>query len=112
MGKRVERIPRRNMEALKRYAWPGNARELRNIVEHAMITASGEILDLHPPNRQSEVASSPGTLEEVDRRHILSVLNRTGWRVTGQNGAAEILGLKRTTLQAKMNKLGIKRPSK
>ena len=112
MGKRVERIPRRNMEALKRYAWPGNARELRNIVEHAMITASGEILDLHPPDRQSEVASSPGTLEEVDRRHILSVLNRTGWRVTGQNGAAEILGLKRTTLQAKMNKLGIKRPSK
>ena len=111
LGKRIDRIPRKNMEVLKRYAWPGNARELRNTVEHAMITSSGGILDIRPHDRQLEIAPSMGTLEEVDRRHILSVLTKTGWRVTGKNGAAEILGLKRSTLQAKMKKLGIKRPS-
>ena len=111
LGNRIERIPRKHMEALKRYAWPGNARELRNIVEHAMITSSSGILDVRPPDHRPENTPAAGTLEEVDRRHILSVLARTGWRVTGKNGAAEILGLKRTTLQAKMKKLGIKRPS-
>ena len=111
LGKRIDRIPRKNMEVLKRYAWPGNARELRNTVEHAMITSSGGILDIRPHDRRLEIAPSMGTLEEVDRRHILSVLTKTGWRVTGKNGAAEILGLKRSTLQAKMKKLGIKRPS-
>ncbi len=111
LGKRIDRIPRKTMEGLKRYGWPGNARELRNIVEHAMIISPGGILDVHLPDHRPESAPATGTLEEVDRRHILSVLARTGWRVTGKKGAAEILGLKRTTLQAKMKKLGIKRPS-
>jgi PAS domain S-box-containing protein len=111
LGKRIDRISRKNMESLKRYAWPGNARELRNIVEHAMITSNGGILDVQPPDQRAASPPSTGTLEEVDRRHILSVLEKTGWRVTGKNGASEILGLKRTTLQAKMKKLGIKRPS-
>jgi formate hydrogenlyase transcriptional activator len=111
LGKRVDRIPRKNMEVLKRYAWPGNARELRNTVEHAMITSRGGTLDIRPHDRRLASAPSTGTLEEVNRRHILSVLTETGWRVTGKNGAAEILGLKRSTLQAKMKKLGIKRPS-
>jgi PAS domain S-box-containing protein len=111
LGKRIERIPRKHMEALKRYAWPGNARELRNIVEHAMITGSGVNLAIQPPDHRTDNPPSTGTLEEVDRRHILGVLEKTGWRVTGKNSAAEILGLKRTTLQAKMKKLGIKRPS-
>ena len=111
LGNRIDRIPRKHMEALKRYGWPGNARELRNIVEHAMIISRGGILEVHPPDNPTQTAPSTGTLEDVDRRHILSVLARTGWRVTGKNGAAEILGLKRTTLQAKMKKLGIKRPS-
>ncbi|MFY9942208.1 MAG: sigma 54-interacting transcriptional regulator [Desulfobacterales bacterium] len=111
LGKRIDRIARRQMEALKRYSYPGNARELRNIVEHAMIMSRSAVLDIHLPYHRSEVAPPTGTLEEVDRRKILSVLAKTGWRVTGKNGAAEILGLKRTTLQAKMKKLGIKRPS-
>jgi formate hydrogenlyase transcriptional activator len=111
LGKRIDRIPRKNMETLKCYAWPGNARELRNTVEHAMITSRGGTLDIRAHDRQLETAPSMGTLEEVDRRHILSVLTKTGWRVTGKNGAAEILGLKRSTLQAKMKKLDIKRPS-
>ena len=96
---------------MKHYNWPGNARELRNIIEHAMITSSGGILDVHPPERKSHDEPAAATLEDVDRRHILNVLSRTGWRVTGKNGAAEILGLKRTTLQAKMKKLGIRRPT-
>jgi transcriptional regulator with GAF, ATPase, and Fis domain len=111
LGKRIDNIPRRHMEALQNYAWPGNARELRNIIEHAMITSRGGRLDVCAPVRKSENAAIPDTLEDVERHHILSVLDRTGWRVTGKNGAAEILGLKRTTLQAKMKKLGIKRPS-
>jgi PAS domain S-box-containing protein len=111
LGKRVDRIPRRSMEALQHYAWPGNARELRNIVEHAMITGSGGTLHLKPPNPAPCAPPTGDKLEEVERRHILSVLERTGWRVDGKNGAAEILGLKRTTLQAKIKKLGIKRPT-
>jgi PAS domain S-box-containing protein len=111
LDKQIDRIPHKNMEALKRYTWPGNARELRNIVEHAMIMSRGEVLTVRPHDHRPEAVSSTETLEEIDRRHILSVLEKTGWRVTGQNGAAEILGLKRSTLQAKMKKLGIKRPS-
>jgi formate hydrogenlyase transcriptional activator len=111
LGKRIDHIPRKSMEALKRYAWPGNARELRNIVEHAMITSSGGVLAVQPPDQRADSPPSTRTLDEVDRRHILGVLEKTGWRVTGKNGAAETLGLKRSTLQAKMKKLGIKRPT-
>jgi len=111
LGKRVDHIPRRKMNALKRYTWPGNARELRNIVEHAMITSSGGTLDVGPPMRESGKVAFTDTLADVERKHILGVLDKTGWRITGKNGAAEILGLKRTTLQARMRKLGIKRPT-
>ena len=89
------------MEALKAIDWPGNARELRNVVEHAMITSQEGILRCSSARSRSEKAPSTGTMEEVDRRHILSVLTKTGWRVTGKNGAAEILGMKRTTLRPK-----------
>ncbi|MGB8718355.1 MAG: sigma 54-interacting transcriptional regulator, partial [Desulfobacterales bacterium] len=111
LAKRIDRIPRRSMEALQRYPWPGNARELRNIVEHAMITGSGGTLHLRPPSAAPADTPTEGRLEDVERRHILDVLERTGWRVTGKSGAAEILGLKRTTLQGKMKKLGIRRPT-
>jgi formate hydrogenlyase transcriptional activator len=111
LNKRIDRIPRRNMDSLKRYAWPGNARELRNIIEHAMILCSGSTLHLYPPKWEADDVTRKSTLEDVERRHILSILEKTGWRVTGTQGAAEILGLKRTTLQSKMKKLGIKRPA-
>ena len=113
LGKRFDRIPNRCMDALRHHPWPGNVRELRNIVEHAMITCSGETLHLQPPNPTPAPCAPPAgdKLEEVERRHILSVLERTGWRVDGKNGAAEILGLKRTTLQGRMKKLGIQRPA-
>ena len=111
LGKRFDRIPKRCMDALRYHPWPGNVRELRNIVEHAMITCSGGALQLQPPSPAPCAAPTEDKLEEVERRHILSVLERTGWRVDGKNGAAEILGLKRTTLQGRMKKLGIQRPA-
>ena len=112
MDKRIDRIPRKSMDALQRYAWPGNARELRNIVEHAMITSSDGTLRLRLPHPASAEISTNGNLEDVERLHILGILQKTGWRVTGKGGAAEILGMKRTTLQSKMKKLGIKRPGR
>jgi formate hydrogenlyase transcriptional activator len=112
MGKRIDHIPRKSMEALQRYPWPGNARELRNVVEHAMIVSSSKTLDIDIPQRTSSEIPANLSLEAVDRRHILDVLQKSGWRLTGQGGAAEILGLKRTTLQSKMKKLGIRRPAR
>jgi transcriptional regulator with GAF, ATPase, and Fis domain len=111
IGKRIDHIPRTSMENLQRYPWPGNARELRNVVEHAMIVGSGKTLDVHAPRMVSSDFPASLSLEETERRHILGVLEKSGWRLTGQGGAAEILGLKRTTLQSKMKKLGIKRPT-
>jgi transcriptional regulator with GAF, ATPase, and Fis domain len=112
MGKRIDHIPRKSMEELQQYAWPGNARELRNVVEHAMIMSSGKTLEIHAPRMASTDASAILSLEDAERRHISGVLEKCGWRLTGQGGAAEILGLKRTTLQSKMKKLGIKRPTR
>jgi transcriptional regulator with GAF, ATPase, and Fis domain len=109
--KQIELIPRKSMKDLQRYPWPGNARELRNIVEHAMITSRGGTLHIRLPHPASDEISTNSNLENVERSHILGVLGKTGWRVAGKGGAAEILGIKRTTLLSKMKKLGIKRPA-
>jgi formate hydrogenlyase transcriptional activator len=111
IGKRIDHIPRKNMEALQHYPWPGNAREIRNIVEHAMITNQGGTLNICPPRPAPEGVTTGDKLEDVERVHILGVLAKTGWRITGKSGAAETLGMKRTTLQSKMKKLGIQRPT-
>lgn len=112
MGKRIDHIPRKSMEDLQHYPWPGNARELRNAVEHAMIVSSGRNLDVSVPQRTSSEVSANISLEDAERSHILGTLQKSGWRLAGRGGAAEILGLKRTTLQSKMKKLGIRRPAK
>ncbi len=112
MGKRIESIPRRVMDALRRYGWPGNARELRNVIEHAMIISKSVTLDIRLPVNVSGESPTSANIEDVERRHILNVLEKCGWRLTGQGGAAETLGLKRTTLQSRMKKLGIKRPQR
>ncbi len=112
MGKRIDHIPRKRMEDLMHYPWPGNARELRNAVEHAMIVTSGRTLDINIPRKASAEIPANLSLDDVERRHILNVLQKSGWRLTGKGAAAEILGLKRTTLQSKMKKLGIRRPVK
>jgi transcriptional regulator with GAF, ATPase, and Fis domain len=115
MGKRIESIPKRTMEALRHYPWPGNVRELRNVIENAMIVSASRTLEVGIPTSSFQQSSTDmpatGSLENVERKHILEVLQKTGWRVTGKGGAAELLGLKRTTLQSRMNKLGIKRPT-
>ena len=112
MGTTIESIPKKTMRALQAYAWPGNVRELRNVIEHGMILSKGKSLNVQLPNREFLERDAVGNLEDMERRHIVDVLEKTGWRVAGPGGAAEILGLKRTTLQAKMKKLGINRPGK
>jgi len=110
MGKRIDAIPQKSMDALKHYTWPGNIRELKNVIEHAMIV-SRKTLEILPPALDAREEAEPDVLEDVERRHILRVLERTGWRIAGNNGAAEILGIKRTTLYAMMKTLGINRPN-
>ena len=117
MAKVVDTIPAESMNALVRYHWPGNIRELQNLVERAMILSPGPVLrvplnDLHVQPAVSALASASRkaeTLEEVERRHILETLDSTDWVISGPKGAATTLGLKRSTLQARMEKLGIRR---
>jgi DNA-binding NtrC family response regulator len=110
MGKAIEKVPQKSMAALQRYPWPGNIRELKNVIENAMIISTGRILKLKnladlSPNLPKDIK-----LEAVERKHIIDVLNQTSWRVSGQKGAADLLGLKPTTLESRMKKLGITRP--
>lgn len=112
MGKEIDSIPRRILQALQSYSWPGNVRELRNMIEHAMILSRGRVLEVHVPKGESPGTDAPGSLQAVERMHVEAVLEKTGWRIAGPGGAAEVLGLKRTTLQAKMKKLGITRSTK
>ena len=124
-NKTVEYVPADAMEALANYDWPGNVRELENFIERAVLLSRGKELRVPlaelrniglaaPPD--SPAAPSPaslapvGTLEEAERQHILRALRQTEWRVAGPRGAAKMLGMKRTTLQARMRKLGIRRP--
>lgn len=109
MGKTIEQIPKRSMDALQQYAWPGNIRELRNVIERAMILSQEELLQIQLPQAKDRPASTSLTLEEFERQHILAVLEKTKWRVRGQSGASEILGLKPSTLESRMKKLGIQR---
>ncbi len=114
MGKRIESVPRKALESLVSYPWPGNVRELRNVVERAMIVSAGPVLSLEvPPAAASASPADAGSsrLEDVERRHIVAVLERTRWRIRGPRGAASLLGLKPTTLEARMAKLRIKRAS-
>jgi formate hydrogenlyase transcriptional activator len=110
MNKRVENIPSDAMEALVRYAWPGNIRELENLIERAVILSRGATLQIPLAElRVAPDAAAPVTLQEAERVHIRRVLERSNWVVGGANGAAVRLGMKRTTLQSKMKKLGITR---
>jgi formate hydrogenlyase transcriptional activator len=113
MSKVVDTIPTETMNVLVRYHWPGNIRELQNLVERAVILSTGPILKV--PLNDLQVQSAPAaarkieTMEEAERRHILDALDASEWVISGANGAAASLGLKRSTLQARMEKLGIRR---
>jgi formate hydrogenlyase transcriptional activator len=133
-NKTVEYVPADVMDALTHYSWPGNVRELENLIERAVLLSPGRELRIPlselrnsslMPDHVASGASVPlvglsaatrlpaesiSTLEETQRQHILRALRQTEWRIAGPNGAAQLLGIKRTTLQARMRKLGIKRP--
>ena len=115
MGKQIENIPAETMSALTSYEWPGNIRELQNFIERSVIVSTGAVL--RPPlaelKRCPEVLSMGAiTLEDAERDHIRKTLEQTRWVVAGPNGAAARLGIKRSTLYFRMQKLGISRANK
>ena len=128
LNKAVEYIPTDAMDALTNYNWPGNIRELENLLERAVLLSPGKELRVPLSEIKSSAAgtdagsisgsvtaaltqpSSVSTLQEAERQHILRALRQTEWRIAGPKGAAALLGMKRTTLQARMRKLGIRRP--
>ena len=111
MSKNIEVIRSEDMEALIRYSWPGNVRELQNFIERSVILTKGPALQapIEVLERNDFVAHEVCTLADADRVHILGALRETHWVVGGKSGAASRLGLNRTTLIAKMQKLGISR---
>jgi transcriptional regulator with GAF, ATPase, and Fis domain len=112
-GKRIESVSKDSMLALQRYPWPGNVRELRNIVERAVIVSPGPRLSIDPPKPSAAAGSAHSSLAlaDIERDHIVAVLNRAKWRIRGPGGAAELLGLKPSTLESRMAKLKIQRPA-
>ncbi len=113
LGKRIDAVCDDVIEALARLPWRGNARELENAIERGVILARGRRLEpgewLPRPGESAAERGGAATLDEVQRQHILATLERTGWVVSGPRGAARILGMKPTTLEARMKKLGIRR---
>jgi transcriptional regulator with GAF, ATPase, and Fis domain len=112
MGKVIKMVPAGVMDTLRQYHWPGNVRELKNVLERAVINSSGPKLrlvdELKKPHK--DVAKPEQTLENVERDYIKRVLEQVQWKVSGKNSAAEILGLERSTLRARMRKLNIRKP--
>ncbi len=115
MGKPVGKLTADVLDRLTAYPWPGNVRELQNVIERAVILSPpgrfvlGDLATHGPP--RANAGTPARSLEEIERQHIVAVLEETGWRVSGECGAAKVLGLKRTTLEARMKKLGIERRS-
>ena len=109
-AKRIDTIDKDNLAALQLYSWPGNIRELRNVVERAMITATGRRLTIPVPQSSAAATKRSPKLADVEKEHIRAVLETTGWRIRGAGGAAERLGLAPTTLETRLAKLGLRRP--
>jgi formate hydrogenlyase transcriptional activator len=116
MKKTIEVIPAETMHALTRYDWPGNIRELQNLIERAVILSPHTTLNVPIEALTRRPVPAPPaaaeTLEESDRRHIIAALEASGWVIAGPGGAAARLGMKRSTLQFRMRKLGIERPAR
>jgi len=110
LGKPIARIPQKAMSALQHYAWPGNVRELENVIERAVITTQDETLRVELPKTSTLTIEKHKTLEEMERDHILHILEETNWKINGEDGAAHLLGLHPSTLRFRMQKLGIQRP--
>ena len=115
MGKAIETIPAETMDALTRYSWPGNIREMQNLMERAVILSPGPVLQvplrgLHTHTTPCQGSRNHGTLAEAERKHILATLKEAEWVLSGPKGAATRLGVNRSTLQFHMRKLGIVPP--
>ncbi|MCP4624504.1 MAG: AAA family ATPase, partial [bacterium] len=111
LGKPIEVVPVTIMDSLRQYHWPGNIRELENVLERAVISSSGPKLRLvdELKNQDNDAIMTEGTLEDVERKYIIRVLEHVKWKVSGKNSAAEILGLNRSTLRARIRKLNIRK---
>lgn len=110
-GKTISSVSPRTMQSLQDHSWPGNIRELANVIERAVIHSQGSVLQVVDNFESVTESASPQTLEEVERDYIIRTLENTGWRIEGQYGAARILGLNPSTLRTRMLKLGIQRRS-
>jgi len=111
-GRNYESVPKSMMKALQEHSWPGNVRELQHVIERAVITSPGPVLRLADRLEHGTADSGEGALRalsEMERDHILKVLEKTGWKIEGGNGAASILGLNPSTLRSRIKKLEIKR---
>jgi len=114
MNRKIETIPDETMDALKKYAWPGNIRELQNLIERAVILSPGSVLQVPPQYLRTHTAGGQNhkptqTLAAAEREHILAALKECDWVISGPSGAATRLGINRSTLQFRMKKLGIVR---
>ena len=113
LGRRIESVPDEALEAMRQWSWPGNIRELENFIERSVILSEGNVLRSPLAELRHEIArqrtGSEGTLQDREREHIIEVLRQTRGVLSGPRGAAARLGLKRTTLQYKLQKLGISR---
>jgi formate hydrogenlyase transcriptional activator len=110
INRKIGSISKTTMEQLQAYSWPGNIRELMNVIEHGMIVSPGKVLRVEIPNAEANLPGKHATLEQNEKRHILAVLKTTRWRIRGKEGAAEILGVKPTTLEYRIKRLGLSRP--
>ncbi len=111
-GRSIRSVPSRDMTRLQAYAWPGNVRELRNVIERGLILSEGPTLRIEAPGQSPDAlpqGAADESLEAIERAHIRAILGRTGWRIRGERGAAAILGLKPTTLEYRIKKLGLTR---
>ena len=113
LGRKYESVPKSTMKALQGHPWPGNVRELEHVIERAVITSPGPVFRLADPlEREAPGAGEEPLkgLEAMERDHILKILQKTGWKIDGEGGAASILGLHPSTLRSRIKKIGIKRP--
>ena len=110
LGKRFDKIPLREISALQNYLWPGNIRELENIIERAVIMSPEGNLRIEMPEQRRTPCAARKTLEQHERDYIKRTLEDTRWKINGHNGAAEILDIHPETLRSRMRRLGITRP--